>query len=245
MIHAFVRRFERPLSLLLLALTSPVLQAEGDAPPPHLAAAEDLVQRLELAHTDYHHQSFDVSWEAVPHCYADCSGFLDALLMHAYGLKRDDFQRWIGSRRPNAAAYYEAIRANRGFQTVATIQTMRPGDILAIFYRNRTDNSGHILLADGLPEVMPPKKPLVEGLQQWLLPVIDCSESGHGPQDSRHKKGPDGKDHAGLGRGYLRIYSDQSGHVQGFTWSTLNLSLYKGSDEEPLIVGRFDPAFRP
>ena len=92
---------------------------------------------------------------------------------------------------------------------------------------------------------MMPKKPLVEGLQQWMLPVIDCSESGHGPQDSRHKKGPNGGDHAGLGRGFLRLYSDQSGSIAGFTWSTLNVSAFKNSDEEPLIIGRLDANFRP
>lgn len=244
MLTCFSRAVSRLSLLVVTAFALPAWSA-AEGPPPHLAAAEDLVQRLDLAATDYKHQSFDVSWDVPPHCFADCSGFLDALLMHVYGFKRDDFERWVGARRPNAAAYYTAIKEKHGFQVINRIGAVQPGDILAVYYVNRTDNSGHILIADGRPETMAPKQPLKEGLRQWLLPVIDCSESGHGPLDTRHKKGPAGKDHAGLGRGVLRIYTATNGEIVGFTWSTLNASQFKGADEEPLIIGRLESNFRP
>ena len=230
------------LTLIWIAIVSPLL---GDVSCPHLAAAEDLVQRLDLSATDYTHGAFDVSWDTPPHCYADCSGFLDALLMHVYGFKRDNFYHWLGSRRPNAAAYYATIRNEHGFEVIARLDAVQPGDILAIYYVNHTENSGHILIADGRPESMPSKPPIKAGLQQWQVPVIDCSESGHGPKDTRHKKGSDGKDHTGLGRGFLRLYCDSKGQISGFTWSTLNVSAFKSSDVEPLIIGRLDPHFRP
>ena len=66
-----------------------------------------------------------------------------------------------------------------------------------------------------------------------------------GSKDTRHHKGPGGKDHDGLGEGVLRIYADRQDKVLGFTWSTLERSEFKGADDEHLVIGRLKPAFKP
>jgi len=100
-------------------------------------------------------------------------------------------------------------------------------------------------LVAGTPRRMQPKKPVVEGTTQWEVPVIDSSETGHGSSDTRHHKGPGGKDHDGVGAGVLRIYTDHQDKIIGFAWSTMERSEFKGADDEHLVIGRLKPGFKP
>lgn len=218
---------------------SNVRLAAAGATPSISSSAEDLARRINLDDTDYRHGKWDVDWGAQPHCFTDCSGFLDAVLIHTYNWHRSDLEHWLHVSRPNAANYYDAIRGNNGFTPVARVQEIAPGDVLAVKYLHRTDNSGHIMIADGAAEAMTARPPVIAGTQQWQLAIIDCSESGHGPEDTRHKRGADGKDHAGLGRGILRLYTRVDGQPVGFSWSALKVSGFKGSDSEPIAIGRF------
>ena len=188
--------------------------------PKHLAAAVDLVDRLDLQNTSYRHGEPQVTWQGDIQSHADCSGFLDALLMHSYGYSKDDFKRWFDSHRPSARRYHDAIVGQRGFREIRQLAEVQPGDILAVKYLNRTDNTGHVMLVADRPRRIAPTQPIVAGTEQWEVPVIDSSHSGHGPTDTRHHRGPNGKDHDGLGRGVFRIYSGMEGQVVGFSWST-------------------------
>jgi hypothetical protein len=212
---------------------------------PIVQSAEDLAARTSLDATDYRHGKWDVEWENPAHCYTDCSGFLDAVLLHSYRWSRDDLRHWLQSGRPNAAVYYHAIEGGNGFTSIPRIQDIIPGDVLAVLYLKRTDNSGHIMIADGAAVQRPGSAPLVAQTVQWEIPIIDCSESGHGPQDTRHKMGADGKDHPGLGKGSLRLYAKPTGEIVGFSWSVLKASSFKSAETEPLLVGRLRNDFRP
>jgi hypothetical protein len=75
-------------------------------------------------------------------------------------------------------------------------------------------------------------------MEQWEVSIIDSSHSGHGPTDTRHAKGKDGKDHDGLGEGELRLYADSQGHITGFSWSTASASKFIQPSEEHAVVGR-------
>jgi hypothetical protein len=167
------------------------------------------------------------------------------LLIHSYGYDRDQFKRWFDSHRPSARRYHDAIVDQHGFADIKELSHVRPGDILAVKYLKRKDNTGHIMLVAGTPRRMQPKKPIVEGAGQWEVPVIDSSETGHGPSDTRHHKGQQGKDHDGLGEGVLRIYTDRQDKVIGFTWSALERSEFKGPGDEHLVIGRLKPNFKP
>jgi hypothetical protein len=232
------------LGVLLPALAS--LSAHGaGATNPHVVSAERLVEQLDLANTNYEHGQGSVTWTGAVASHTDCSGFIDHLLMHDDGYAADDFKRWFGSRRPTAERYHDAIVEGRGFTRLGSVGDLRPGDLIAIKYLTRHDNTGHIMLVDGVPERMNPAPPFVDGTVQWSVPVIDSSESGHGTTDTRHKRGAGGKDHDGLGRGVFRLYTNGVGQVSGFSWSTMKVSRFVAPEDEHLVLGRFQPGFHP
>ena len=158
-------------------------------PPKHLTAAIDLVDRLDLHNTSYRHKDPQVTWQGTCQSHADCSGFLDALLTHSYGYDSDDFKRWFDSHRPSARRYHDAIAAQRGFREIRQLAEVQPGDILAIEVspqarEHRPRDAGGRATAPhrALP-------PVATDTEQWAVPVIDSSHSGHGPTDSRHHRG--------------------------------------------------------
>lgn len=246
MLHLIFRR----TVLCVAALAATVLSdrssyGEEKGSTRHLADAKELVKHLDLAHTNYEHGKGQIVWSGTRESHADCSGFLDELLMHSYGYDRDQFKKWFDSHRPSAARYHTAIAEQRGFHLISRLQDVQPGDVLAVKYLERKDNTGHVMLVAEAPRRMKPKQPVVEGAEQWEVPIIDSSESGHGPSDTRHKKGAGGKDHDGLGAGVLRIYTDNRGTIAGFTWSTLEVSKFKSPKDEHLVIGRLKTDFKP
>lgn len=213
--------------------------------PKHLAEAAALVHHLALHNTSYRSGEALVTWRGAYQSHADCSGFLDALLLHCYDYSREDFKRWFDSHRPSARRYHDAIVEQRGFRQVRRLADVQPGDILAVKYFHRTDNTGHVMLVAEPPRRIASAPPVLAGTDQWEVPVIDSSRSGHGPTDTRHHRGPDGKDHDGLGRGVLRIYGNPRGQVVGFSWSSASVSKFISPEDEHLVIGRLIPGFAP
>ena len=228
---------------LFSSASSRAAQDANDA--QHVAAAQQLVRKLDLANTDYAHGQGSVTWDGTVASHTDCSGFIDHLLMHVDGYSPDDFMRWFGTRRPIADRYHDAIVKGRGFTALQSVADLRPGDVIAIKYLTRHDNTGHIMLVVDAPRRISPINPVVDGTSQWAVGVIDSSESGHGPTDTRHKRAADGRDHDGLGAGVFRLYSGAQGDVVGFTWSTMKASHFIAPQDEHAVLGRFIPAFRP
>jgi hypothetical protein len=230
------------LATLAAFAAGPAIAAPADA---HVATALKLVDQLDLANTDYAHGQGSVTWTGTVASHTDCSGFIDHLLMHDDGLTQDDFRRWFGSKRPTAERYHDAIVEGRGFASLGSVAELRPGDLIAIKYLTRHDNTGHIMLVVEPAQRMNPAPPYVDGTTQWSVAVVDSSESGHGTTDTRHKKGDGGRDHDGLGRGVFRLYTDAHGRVTGFAWSTSKASRFVAPEDEHLVLGRFTPGFRP
>jgi hypothetical protein len=243
------------LSVLSLALVRPAgaqlnpatggLTQRTSALPKHLAAAQTLVASLDLANTSYKHGEPEVSLTPPCQSHADCSGFIDSLLQTCYGYTPAQFKKWFDSHRPSAKRYHDAIVAQKGFTQIQHVQDILPGDLLAVKYLKRTDNTGHVMLAVDRPLRIGAREPQISGTQQWTVTIIDSSESGHGPTDTRHGRGPGGKDHDGVGEGVLRLYSDGEGRIAGFTWSTVAASKFKDPADEDLVVGRLQPDFQP
>ena len=230
----------------LIALAAPLAApAQGASADPHVASVEQLLGHLDLANTSYEHGPGHIDWSGTVASHTDCSGLIDQLLMHDDGLDADALKRWFGSRRPTARRYHDAIVGGRGFERMQSVADLRAGDLIAIEYLTRHDNTGHVMLVAGAAERRPASPPLVEGTEQWSVDVIDSSESGHGATDTRHKRGPDGKDHDGLGRGVFRLYTDAQGRIAGFSWSTLKGSHFTAPADEHLVLGRFLPGYRP
>ena len=189
-----------------------VRAAEPVSEPKHLQEAQVLVRGLKLEDTHYNHGEPDVQWKGVNGAtkfvsHTDCSGFVNSLLIHTYDYKCDDFRKWFGKNRPMADNYHDAIAQQKGFAQVLEFKDTRPGDILAIKYFTKKSDTGHVMLAAGVPRKIALKKPVIGDTEQWEITVIDSSKTGHGPTDTRHKNGENGKDHTWLGEGVLRVYT--------------------------------------
>jgi hypothetical protein len=230
---------------LWILLAGSASDAADKGPTKHLAEAQELVKRLDLKHTSYAHGEPHIVWTGTCESHADCSGFIDLLLTHSYGYDPDAYKKWFDSHRPSARRYHDAIVEQNGFSEIKRISDVEPGDLLAAKYLTREDNTGHMMLVARAPQRMKPRRPAIEGTEQWEVTVIDSSKSGHGASDTRHKKGMAGKDHDGLGEGVLRVYADRQGQVAGLAWSTLDSSEFKSPRDEHLVIGRLKAGFKP
>jgi len=245
-----VRRINIFTGFTVLLLALPARAGQPVAEPKHLHEAFTLLKGLKLEDTHYNHGEPDVQWKGVNGAasfvsHTDCSGFIDALFEHTYGYTRDDYRKWFGKSRPTANVYHDVIVEQKGFTQIGAFQDTRPGDILAVKYYTKKTDTGHVMLAAGAPRRIASKKPLVDGTEQWEIAVIDSSKSGHGPTDTRHKNGDNGKDHTGLGEGILRVYTHPDGKIAGFTWSSLSVSPFLDPKDEHLVVGRLKPGYKP
>lgn len=217
-------------------------------PQTPLGWAQLLIEHLDLDSTAYRHKPTVVTWAGVNGAteyasFADCSGFLNALLSQAYGLTREDFEAWLQTRRSLAKHYFDAIRGGNKFNRIRRIGELHPDDIIAIRYPNGVpgDNTGHVLLVVEPPTPRTAGRPVVPATTQWLVHVADSSRSGHGTQDTRRLS--TGGFHAGAGAGFLRLYADADDKVVGYTWSGSSRSVFYDRTTRPLVVGRLRPAF--
>jgi hypothetical protein len=234
-------RLSAALACALLVGQLPLAASEPAAKPPHLEAAEELVKHVLPADSSYRHKRGTVLWKgshdaARYESHTDCSGLLNHLLAHCYGIKSDDLRAWLGTARPTAKTYYEAVAAQNGFSQIARLEQVRDGDIIAIKYPPGADDTGHVMIVAGAARRRAATAPEVQGTQQWEVLVIDSATSGHGKTDSRHK--PDRKYNPGIGKGALRLYTDQQGKLVGYTWSTYSGSVYRAQSAQPVVIGR-------
>jgi hypothetical protein len=226
--------------LVCLVLPAP-LAAQPAGEPKHLREARLLVKQITPKHNSYEHKVDVVKWKGDPEarfaeCHTDCSGLLNALLGRVYALGRDDLKEWLGKKRPVARDYHQAIMDRNGFQRVTRVQNLKPGDVLAIRYPEGLPDTGHILVVAEAPRRRDATAPVIEKTEQWEVKVIDCSRSGHGTGDTRHK--PDGSFNQGIGEGTFRLYAHKSGTIAGYSWSPLRASTFYAPDERNLVAGR-------
>jgi hypothetical protein len=184
--------------------------------------AQELVHHINHDNTDYRHKDEQVNWgdHNMPwQSYADCSGFINALIKKTYDSTLS-FKSWLGKSRPLAIQYYQAVTSENHFIHIERISDIQPGDLLVIKYADESDhddNTGHCMLVEEKPYSIEPVSMLKQGYLQYGIRVIDSSKSPHGKEDSRHSA--DGNPYAGLGEGVFRLYADAQGKVTGYSWS--------------------------
>ncbi len=228
-------------ALILPLAGAPLAQAMT---PPHLAAAEDLVAHVRPEDSSYQHKQGVVHWKgqegaAKYESHTDCSGLMNHLLEHCYGLSQRDLKQWLGTSRPTAATYHQAIARSHGFQRITRIDQVLPGDVIAIQYPEGSGNSGHLMVVARAARPRTPSAPLVAGARQWEVTVIDSSMSEHGPSDTRHTGVGHGRQ--GIGQGVLRVYTNANGAIVGHSWSTSHGSEFRDQQTRHMEIGRLVP----
>ena len=236
-------------SLGILAFLATGLKAvENEKSPQHLTDARALVKNLTHESTQYVHTKNElIVWEGDVVARCDCSGLMNNLLLHSYGYSKDNLKTWFGHARPKAEHYYQAIAdpAGKGFTRINQLKDAQPGDLLVVKYAELASDksTGHVMLVDGKPTEMPPALPEVAGsVKQWRVPIIDSSKSGHGKSDTRYEKG---MKHTGVGKGLLRVYTDEKGEVIAYTWSPESKKTVYDRASHPLVIGRLIPHYKP
>jgi hypothetical protein len=231
------------ITISMLIAYSPT-SAKNITKPQHLQDALFLLKKLTPENNNYQHGNTIVSWAGFNGatdyiCKTDCSGFLNELLFHSYGYTPDKFLKWMAKRLPKAKDYYKAILQQINFIRVSDIKEIKAGDIIAIKYpkdEDETGNTGHVMLVENTPKQINTLKPVIESTKQWIVTIIDQSQSGHGKKDTRRNQ--DGSIDSGLGRGIFRIYVNDTGEIVGYTWSTFKNSDFYSVHQRPLIIGR-------
>lgn len=215
-------------TLATLLTSSLALTPKLRAQPQHLSDAENLVigllqsEQTAPAGTwpNFYGSPAVIHWDgAQSSARTECSTFLTLLLEHSYGWSSTNFWTWMGSTLPDAARYHDNIVRQNGFQRLTKVNQILPGDVLAIvYYPEYQSPSGHVMIVQDYPQPNS-SKPLIQGTQQWTVPVIDCTSTYHGTNDTRYAHP------GGIGHGTFRLHGAADTTVTGYTWSLLSTSV--------------------
>lgn len=226
--------------VVMLGLLSSLCR--GDDVPDYLQLARQLVEHVDPQHNQYQHRGWvkiegEQGWlgkVSASEVQTDCSGLLDALLERTRPVAWASFRNKHWRNYPKAENYYDNISTGDGFATIATVQQVVPGDIFVAKYLNSRD-TGHVMLVDAPPRrLAEPIAPLMAGRQQWEVTVIDSTSSPHWKGDTRYV-GRGGK-RTGIGRGTIRLFTNEQGNVMGWAWSMGPGSKFR--DHDQLALGR-------
>ena len=231
-----------PKTIRLLAASLVFLCAASAPVPKHLTDAQTLIANILPANNVYMHKDCFIKWKGEDGATryenrSDCSDFLALLVEHSYGVTTDQLRQWTGERRPYAGHWHDAVVAGRGFEQIKKLSDAKPGDVLAVKFPPHMPDSGHIMLLAETPTQITAREPIEPGTQQWSVPIIDSTKIPHGPDDTRESTGS-----TGVGRGTIRIYTDSTGAVAGYAWSTGTKAKFESEDQRNLVIGRLDVA---
>jgi hypothetical protein len=216
---------------------------ESTADPAHVRDAKLLVANVAPEDNDYDHKGCYIHWKDEDGAtryenHTDCSDFLNLLLKHTYHFTTDQYKQWTGHMRPTASEWHSAVLHGKGFDQIETFKEAQIGDYLIVKYPPGHGNTGHVMLICDIPRARHASRPIEPDTDQWDVPVIDSSESGHGKLDTRRRD--DGKFNRGVGQGILRIYTGADGKIAGYTWSNESVSVYRSQDEYDMVIGRLN-----
>jgi hypothetical protein len=202
--------------------------------PKHLEEARELLKTVSAPNNRYQHRPSVVTWGENAVCNTDCSGLGVALLQKAYPWATPDwFKATFAKLKPLAKDFYIAIKKGSAFQPIGKVSDLQPGDWIAIQYEKEADNTGHLMIVNGVVEKIQAAEPQIPDLDQYIVPILDCTSSPHGPKDTRR-----GTKTGGIGTGEFRLYAKPDGTLNGYAWSISSKAKFYAPGTRDLIVGR-------
>ncbi|WP_146156415.1 hypothetical protein [Enhygromyxa salina] len=182
----------------------------------------DLAEAIDDTRTDttYSHSTRVRRKEGLYHF--DCSGMLNWMLARVDKKALETLDR----ERPVAATYVRTIqkapttRARRGWQQVADIEDVEPGDLFS--WRRppnwpKGGNTGHVGIVIARPA------PVAHIENAYLVRVIDSTRYKH-QDDTR------GPDETGFGMGTILFMTDDDRHPIGYAWHGADSSGFYRTD---------------
>ncbi len=223
--------------ICFLVVTALLCVAAADQ-PKHLVDANTLVDNISQKNNVYAHKDCFIKWKGEDGATqyenrTDCSDFLAQLVMHSYGVTPAQLKSWTGHTRPMADHWHDAIVAEKGFTQIKNLSDALPGDVLAVKFPKGLADTGHIMMVAEMPVAMTATAPIEPGTTQWKVTIIDSTKFPHGPGDTREPTAS-----TGVGRGVIRIYTDSSGAVAGYTWSEGTKAKFEVQSDRNMVIGR-------
>jgi hypothetical protein len=177
------------------------------------------------------YQHHDVENAAAGTYFYDCVGFVSYALSQAAPTADATIRREynIGPNRVPAPGRFVSLfgtldGSQPGWEPVATVADLRPGDVVAWSYVSATSSNepGHDHASRGHAFVVA-SVPQASGTDSYLVQVWDSTGTPHGPNDTRRtnpKNLPDaGGKPSGLGTGAVRIDASPDGSLATVHWS--------------------------
>ncbi|WP_437513714.1 hypothetical protein [Sorangium sp. So ce1099] len=153
-----------------------------------------------------------------------------------------------GSTSPNSHVYYDNIIAENYFTHVTNVADIAAGDLLAINHVLNSSGtvtySGHAAIITGpATQLTTALNPVYASTKQYAVPIADATSSAHGCSasypDSRWSGACNGGTFtAGTGTAYMRLYTDLSGNLLGYTWSVTSGATYYSPSTRPYAIGK-------
>ncbi len=188
-----------------------VCNVKVNAAPPVYEQVRKVL--YELKSTTYTHDIFIDERKGIYNL--DCSGFADHILKSAHEKAADELESLSYPKRPlakNFVEFFSQLQDGDGshWQKIRYLRHLKLGDIVAwlIPPGSSSKDTGHVMIVTGAFRINPLNK------NEYFVPVTDSASSGHGKQDPRRRKGPNG-----VGSGVIGLIADNYDRPIAFRWS--------------------------
>ena len=188
----------QPLSQTLIAATTLLLAAatawgQETAVPKYLQLARDFAVNTKPENNAYSNSKVytRMPGDLFAKEYVvstDCSGFVEDMFRRSGGEVLAQLTTQRLKTRHSLLDYHASIQREEAFTRITKVVDIQPGDIAAWRYLNMADHQlpGHILFVDSVPVKIKPRKPLIEGLDQYEFALIDTSQEAKSKDDTRY-----------------------------------------------------------
>lgn len=245
----------------VLSLVTTLAAADDVVVPRHLQIARDFVANTKQENNSYSNKNpytkmpgdFLASQYVVA---TDCSRFVEDMFRRAKSGVVEQLRTKSLKSSYSIRDWHPSVEREEAFTRVWKVEDLKPGDVAVWLYLNVGDHTlpGHMLFIDSAPvKLTKARKPLVEGLGQYEVAIIDTSQEAKSRDDTRFVSDAALRDaneargkergstasanYKGVGRGHIRFYADAGGDIKGIAFS-FDKAKFHGLDEWSILVGR-------
>jgi len=235
--------------------------AQNESVPKHLQLARDFVANIKQENNAYSnsHIYTRMPGDLFASEYVvstDCGGFVEDMFRRAKSGVLEQVKTKKFKSRFSIVDWHPSIEKEEAFTRIWKVNDMRPGDVAVWMYMNMSAHTlpGHMLFIDSEPVKIKPRKPLVEGLDQYEVAIIDTSQEAKSRDDTRYvsdaalrdENEAKGKERGtmvspnfkGVGRGHIRFYADADGEIKGIAFSFDKAKFHPQGTDWNIVVGR-------
>lgn len=256
-----VLRLKTFVATALLGLGAPWSAAEDAAVPRHLQIARDFVANTRPENNAYSNRNpytrMPGDFLASEYVVAtDCSRFVEDMFRRANSGVVEQLHSKTFKNSHSIRDWHPSVEREEAFTRVWRASDLKPGDVAVWLYMNAGDHTlpGHMLFIDSEPVwLAKPRKPIVDGLDQYEVWIIDTSQEAKSRDDTRFVSDAALRDaneargkergsiaspnQKGVGRGRIRFYADANGDIKGVAFS-FDKARFHGLDDWSILVGR-------